>query len=81
MESVSLETFHLIPTIRNGQNEPRRSVPMSRLSNSWTMMKASARVLRKDPELIRRCCDLALEWLTAYGKAFIDEVRPEAIYT
>ena len=36
--------------------------------------------LRKDKELVRRCCQVSLEWLIRYGKAFIDEVRPEAIY-
>lgn len=37
--------------------------------------------LRKDKELVRRCCDLSLEWLTRYGKAFIERVQPDAIYT
>jgi len=37
--------------------------------------------LRKNPELIKRCCEVATEWLIRYGKAFIDACQPEAIYT
>jgi hypothetical protein len=36
--------------------------------------------LRRDKELVRRCCEVSLQWLIRYGKAFIDEVKPEAIY-
>jgi len=37
--------------------------------------------LRKDKELVRKCCELATEWLVRYGKAFIDACQPDAIYT
>ena len=43
-------------------------------------MEGFSIALRRDPELVRRCCEVSLEWLIRYGKAFIDEVRPEAIY-
>jgi len=37
--------------------------------------------LRKNPALIKRCCEVATEWLIRYGRAFIDIVEPDAIYT
>jgi len=37
--------------------------------------------LRRDPELVKRCCEIATEWLIRYGRAFIEIVEPDAIYT
>ena len=42
----------------------------------WTEF---AMALRKNPDLARRCCDLATEWLIRFGKALIDEARPDLI--
>jgi len=36
--------------------------------------------LKKNPELARRCLDLATEWNIRYGKALIDEAKPDGIY-
>ena len=44
-------------------------------------MEGFSRALRRDKELVKKCCDLALEWLIKYGKIFIDRVRPDGIYT
>ena len=43
----------------------------------WTEFSMA---LRKNPELVRRCVELATEWLIRYGKAMIDEVKPDGIY-
>ena len=36
--------------------------------------------LRKNPELVRACCDLAQEWCKRLGKALLDVCRPDGIY-
>ncbi|TAK27652.1 MAG: hypothetical protein EPO21_23740 [Chloroflexota bacterium] len=36
--------------------------------------------LKKNPELVRKCLDISLEFLIGFGKAMIDEVSPETIY-
>ncbi|MBN1314751.1 MAG: hypothetical protein JXA42_04765 [Anaerolineales bacterium] len=36
--------------------------------------------LRKNPELARRCLDLATEWEIRYGQAVIDAASPQALY-
>ena len=36
--------------------------------------------LRKDPELCRRCLELATEWEIRYGQAVIDAARPQALF-
>ena len=35
--------------------------------------------LRKNPELARKCLEIVTEWLIRYGKAQIDESRPDLI--
>ena len=33
--------------------------------------------LRKNPELVLKCLDVATEWLPKFGKAMIDECQPD----
>jgi uroporphyrinogen-III decarboxylase len=39
-----------------------------------------ARGLRRNPELCRRCLELATEWEIRYGQAVIDAAKPQALY-
>ena len=36
--------------------------------------------LRKNPELVKKCCDLANEWCKRLGKALIDVCNPDGVY-
>jgi len=36
--------------------------------------------LRKTPELVKKCLDISTQWLVTFGKAMIDEAKPEAVY-
>lgn len=36
--------------------------------------------LKKKPELTRKCQEIATEWLIEFGKAMIDEAKPDSVY-
>jgi len=54
---------------------PTLLVPMGMLG--WTEF---AMAMRKNKELVRKCMDISTEFLIRFGKAMVDEVKPDAIY-